>query len=635
MSHLEKQPRFEIRSTIEQKPFESPGVQFFFTKWCEINDSIEPQIVSRDDWERQAINGILEKRSDGKQNLFIPADLQLWEMVGVMETVDRDTFAAKLERQVEAKDKLLELGGTFQNAGAYIAQRLESVGQGKDIARALAEEFYDYGQLLSGGEKPGEPSSIEDIANKNLTAGEIEAVDRFLAGDNLYESRRLRAGKTAAIDPDKKIEFYETERRKTLAQFFRVSEKAFKLQERAGGGELREGKAHLKPWQSHAPLHSVFLAKVERALAQKIETPKRELNAAIFRRGLENLVNEMRETESTKRTREALEPGWKKAFYSFFKKLGIDLRFEQKKITDILHIKRLKAELKAIRRSGDMVKISAKERDIANKIQKAVSGFPYQYVANNPSEMVANKYINCVGASTLGGALMREVELNYLVGDVPEHSILFLVTSDGRVEWRDMLDIPSSSSENLTDQEIRGRKSDGSPLVVEDIAAFSKKPSPEGLMFDIEGKKYRDKLNWTKEGPRQYIAVFGPEYGQQMQILGNTGTGLSRLDCHKEALEVYRQAAALSPKYAVLYDGMGSSLRALGRLQEAIEAYRQAVKIDPKYANAYYNLGNVFCDLGRNEEAIETYHKFIDLADRPRDDFWIKAAEQVIAKLKK
>lgn len=48
---------------------------------------------------------------------------------------------------------------------------------------------------------------------------------------------------------------------------------------------------------------------------------------------------------------------------------------------------------------------------------------------------------------------MKEVGLNYLVGTVPEHSILFLVTSDGNVEWRDMQN--SDLNEDLTDGMIK------------------------------------------------------------------------------------------------------------------------------------------------------------------------------------
>jgi len=586
MNHFGEQSKFEIRPIIEQKPFENPAVQSFFSRWCKINDSIEPQTISRDDWEKRGIEGILEKRPDGKQTLFIPSDLQLWEMVGVMEVVDSDTFATKPERRIEAKEKMLALGRTFENAGVYLARRLDGIEEGKEIAEALALEFYQYGQSLTQG-KTKKISQIDEIPLRDLAPKETEAMDQFLGGDTLYESRKQRVQKLTAGGQTEKNKLYEAQRQKTLAQFFRVAEKAFALKSKNADGRLQKSPAKLKPWQSDAPIHSAFLKRIERALTKQIETPKREFETAVFRRGLEKLTSEMKER------------GWKQGINSFFKKLGLNLRFEQKRLAETLNIPQLKNDLEAIRKEEDPASISAKEREIADKIQRAVSNFPYQSKANNPAEMVANQHINCVGASTLGGALMKEAGLHYLVGDVPQHSILFLVTSDGQVEWRDMLN--ASFNEHLTDEMIKGQRRDGKPLIVNDIVAFSQKPSPEGLMFDIDSPKYREKLRWVKGGQHQYVTVFKPEYGQQIQILYGTGCALF----------------------------------SLGRNEEAIEAYRQAIGVDPKYAHPYYGLGNVLYSLSRSEEAVKAYKNFIDLADKKSDDYFIKHSEQLITELKK
>ncbi len=582
------QPRFNIRPTIEQKPFENPAVQSFFAKWCEVNDSIEPKMVSRDDWEKRGTKGILEKKRGGKQTLYIPKDLQLWEMVGVMEVVDHDTFATKSERKDEAKKKLLELGKTFQNAGVYIAQRLDAIDQGKEIARALAQEFYGYGQSLTGGQKPGEPESIENIASHPLTGLEIATVDHFLAGDSLFRSRWARAGKTlqqnsgrvTEAGPDKKQDFYEIERRKSLAQFFRVSAKAFELKKKSEAGALQKHTTHSEFWRSDAPFHSAFLARVQKATVQKIETPKREFTTALFRRGLEKLVSEMR----------VKDHGWKDSVNSLFRRFGIDLHMEQTKLTNALNITQLKAELEAVREVDDTAKIAAKERQIADSIQQAVSGFSYRRGANNPSEMVANQYINCVGASMLGGALMREAGLNYLVGNLTEHSttehsVLLLVTSDGNIEWRDMLH--ASLKKDLTDVMIIGKRKDGLPLRIVDIVAFSKHPASEGLMFDF---KNREQPLGVKEEQRKYVTVFESEYGQQIQVLNNTGKVLQKSGRYEEAIEVYRQAIAIAPKFVGLYNNLGNALQKSGRYEEAIEVYRQAIAIDPRYAYSYDGL---------------------------------------------
>jgi len=578
MDYFGEQPKFEIQPVIEQSPFESHAVRSFFQKWCGINGSPTLQIVNRQTWEHRGVKGILEERPNGKQTLYVPKDLQLWEMVGVMEVVDQHTFTTKPERQSEKKVKLVVLGKLFQNSGAYIAKRLDSIEQGKEIARALAEEFYDYGLSLEHGKRPEQPSTFDTVLSRNLTREEIEAVDRFLAGEHLYAARRARAEKSGETDTAKRDELYETERQKTLAQFFRVAQKAFELKQKTGhheGVQVTTTTDGLELWQLNpTSIHSTFLAKIEKAITKEIETPKREFESAIFRRGLEKLVGEMKESKDMyeKRTGEVIL-GWKNALSKFLIKVGFNPLFEQRKLADIINITQLRTELEVVRQTGDPSKISAKEREITDKIQKAVGSFPYRLDSNNPAEMVANQYINCVGASTLGGALMKEARLNYLVGAVPEHSILFLVTEDGRVEWRDML--RAKSNEDLTDEMIVGKKQDESSLTVADISAFSRNPKPEGLMFDIS-PKYREKMNWVREGERQYVAIFEPEYGQQLQVLNNTAVTLLRLRCYKEAVEAYRRVIALDPKIDSSYRGLNLALRELRRYKEAIEVEERA-----------------------------------------------------------
>ncbi|MDP3947066.1 MAG: tetratricopeptide repeat protein [bacterium] len=614
MDHFGKQPKFEIRPIIEQKPFESPAVRAFFKKWCEINDSIQPQIVTRSLWEQGGLGGFLEKRPDGKQTLCIPEDLQLWEMIGVMETVDHDTFATQPERRDEKKEELLALSRTFENAGVYIAKRLDSVHEGKEIARALAEEFYAYGQSLASGKKSREEVATGEIAEHKLSPEDVAEVDRFLAGGTLYASRRARAEKAAVGNPSQMDEFYEAERQKTLTQFFRASEKAFFLQQKTEDGGLSRSLQHLKPWQSDAPIHSAFLRKVTRAMEKQIEAPKRELVGSMFRRGMELLRKNMPFD---------LLP-------SSIKKSILHWQNGEETLREGLGIDQLKVELETVRQAGNVAAVGQKERKIADTIQRAVSSFPYKLDANNPSEIVANQCVNCVGASTLGGALLSGVGIKYLVGDVPRHSVLVVVASDGKIEWRDML--VAEDNEEITDEMIGGKTKDGRPLTVEDLAAYANSPKPEGLMFDIKDDMHRQKLPWVPEG-QGHLAVFPPEIGQQMQVLNNAGGALYKLGRDKEAIEAYRQAVAVDPKSPYPYNGLGAALNELGRNKEAIEACRQAVAINPKYASPYYGLGSALNKLGRNKEAIEAYRQFISLADKAEDAYWIESAEKIISKL--
>ncbi len=600
---------------MEQRPFENPTVRSFFDAWCKVNDSIRPQIIPREEWEQKSAGGLLQPRPDGMQNLLIPEDLQLWEMVEIMEAVDVDTFADNPKKQQEKAAEMRKLGQTFSDVGIYIAQRLDAIPNGKQIAGALAHEFYDYGQSLASGKQPVEIVSLEDISLQLLSLQEITEVDKFLAGDKLYAARQARAEKSAEKNPDKKDEIYEAERRKTLAQFFRVAEKAFLLQKKSG--ELSKFDERLKPWQSQESAHAAFLSKVERGMEKQIEMPKTELTASVFRRGMELLRTNMLFDQLPN-----LPPGIKEKIF-YWENGETTLR-------EALGIDRLKNELETIRQTNDLVAISDKEREIADLVQAAVSGFAYESHANNPSEMIATQSINCVGASMLGGAFLSELGIKYMVGSLPQHSILVLVTSDGKLEWRDML-VPTANDE-ITDDVVGGKSKTGKSITAKDVVAYANNPLSEGFVFGVKRGKFTQKLGLSEEEARQFLTIFSPEVGHKIQVLNNLGGVLASKDSafKEEAVEAYQQAIAVSSNFLNLYNGLGDVLYDLGRKKEAIEAYKKGVAIDPDYAKPYFVLGQAFSATGHKKEAIESFEKFILLTEsqppkKQGDDMLTKA----------
>lgn len=583
MDHFREQQNFEIESIVEQKPFENPAVGSFFTEWCKRNNHIEPKVIERNEWEEK--ENILEKRDDGKGNLYIPKDLQLWEMIPIIETIDKDTFINKPERQGKVKEELIELGKTFKEAGIYIAKRLDFINEGNVIASTIAKEFYNYGESIINGKKSKKDKNIEEIKLQELTEEETNKVDCFLAGEELSKSIKNRA--------DKKEINIEIERQKTLNRFFKVSEEAFKLQQRSESG-------------------SKFISKINETIKREIETPHTELYNSIFRRGMDMLQE-----------------------YMPFDKLPDEIKNEllhwrngEKTLRQALQIDKLKSELDLVRLGGDVVTISNKEREITDKIQKVINKFKRNDDIDSILEMITNQEINCLGASMLGGALMQEVGLNYLVGRVRDHSILFLITSDDKIEWRDMLKPKSNAL--LNNEEIEGQKNDGLSITVGDILEFSKNPKSKSLTFNIKGEDYRKKFPWIKEGQRQFVNIFKPEEGQQIDVLNSLGSIFLKSKRYKEAVELFHKAITIDPNYAYLYKGLGSALLNLERKDEAIKAYYQAIIIDPEYTHAFNSLGNALLDVGRENEAFEMYKKFIDLADIQNDHYLIKRAERIL-----
>ncbi|MFH1007199.1 MAG: tetratricopeptide repeat protein [Candidatus Latescibacterota bacterium] len=77
----------------------------------------------------------------------------------------------------------------------------------------------------------------------------------------------------------------------------------------------------------------------------------------------------------------------------------------------------------------------------------------------------------------------------------------------------------------------------------------------------------------------------------------------------EQAIEYYRSALRLNPRYARAHNNLANLLVKKGEPEEAIEHYRQALRITPDYVEAHCNLGLELARKGKSGEAIEHYRQ--------------------------
>jgi len=82
---------------------------------------------------------------------------------------------------------------------------------------------------------------------------------------------------------------------------------------------------------------------------------------------------------------------------------------------------------------------------------------------------------------------------------------------------------------------------------------------------------------------------------------------------YQGAIEYFRKAIELDPKYASPWNNMGGAYGALGDHNKEIEYCRKAIEIDPKDAYPWNNMGFAYNELGNYNMAIECYRKAIEL----------------------
>lgn len=560
-----------IPSAIEKEPFsETPARKFFF-EWCRINDSIQPQFLRREDWEKKKANGILGDETNGRKKLIIPIDLKMWEIIDILETVDRDTYGDNSEFREKKSEELKKLGETFQKAGQYLHFYSNKISRGGQIAENIARDFFEYGSALSSGEK--RELSSEEIEKKPLSEEDKKNIDEWLLGENAFEKRNKRLEKKYGENIS--YETVENVRIKSLSAYFSALDRQ---------GFIMENSR--VPWKAQAGPFFSIQDTSKKKITAAVETPERELKRSIFRRGIMKLVSDMKEPD-----------GWREALNSFFARVGINMRFEKRRLYDALGVPKLKAELEEAKKAGNVAIISKKEKEIAEKIQETISRYRYKEFASKPREMVENQFVNCVGASTLGGAMLDEIGINHLHGNVPEHAINILITSDNKAYWQDMLNPPDFNFE-ISDDDFEGG-------FVKDIVAFSKRPDNAGIQLMIS------RNSKMKEFEQRFLKLFKGDTGQEMDIVSNAGFVLEELGEKEIAIEAFRHAASLDTKSTHPLICLGIILLKSGKFKESLLVFQQVIVLDPTDSGAYNNIGCLMAKLGRSIDAVGAFRKAV------------------------
>ena len=611
----------KISEVLEHRPFNDFADQEFFAEWCKFHDNLCPQFLPRKDRETLDEEQILQQRK-GQLTLFLPQDLQLWEMMEIIRKIDHDTLKHKPEKQNERANQLLELGRKFEKSGLYFANFFPSDDKSEEakLAQDLAQQFYSYGCSLQQKTK----NSDALPRNISLSEEELSEVDQRLLGKQAYEKRLARLWENPSTDQ------LNAMRKELLTTAFKALKKDASKEEWEKSRETKK-----------CPYYK-FQEKVQSQILRVIQTPETELYTAIFRRGRENLISNMLAPKGDNHMRNFLR-----------KNLGVDLPFLKTKLTDALKLPILKSELEEVRKTGNKSLISAKELEIAKKVQEKVSSFDYQTMANIPSQMVETSKMNCLGSALLGGTFLEELDISYLAVDLPDHASTILITSDGKWYRQDFTSWTAKIKRNYTEitPEIVENEQERIKLQEQREGALVLNWNPYSKIRDhlsiyvsspentFQSSIYNNQGISFSEGKDTFKAK--KSFKKSLQVQGdnarayyNLGVNLWGLWRYDEEIQYYKKAIELDPNYGEAYNNLGLIYSNLEKYEDAIPYYQKAIELDQNDATAYYNLGEVFWKLKKYAEAIQSYLKFIQLADQKYNDL-IEETKKEVEKLLK
>jgi len=553
---------FGIKEQIEIHPLGDAISQNVLTAWCEAHDGIRPKMVDRKEWKRDGT--ILRDNENGKKDLEIPFDIHLWELLDVVRAIDDDSYkdGIRAEKGSERQQKLAKLGYVFENAAVYIAKRLDGVVSGREIAEEMIEGFYKYGKSLQSGQEYETITPIAEIAKQPLDDGQIEEVDKWLAGKE-YEFLKNRAmsGNQAL----------EEARKMMLTKYFRVSQ------------ALLETDTVL---DSSADAKKSFLERLRARQGKAINSPVQELDSAIFDRGMETMMN------------------------------GImaELRFWEifggKTVHERVNIPKLKAEVDLAREAVARASESEKRKKLralgkveiraARAIQEEVRRLEGKDIFN-PTEIVDAQALNCVGFSMFGGTLFEEAGLKYLSVSAPAHSVIILVTSDNRLIYMEM---QTSENREIVERDLYTEGATKSrDATIEEIA---------NMVNDgkFESAKFRFRLHgWKEDGDISQSIAMGNR-GYIASIYYSLGT---RFFNPAEQEKCLRKAIELDGSNPDYYYILGN---VLSNPAEKEKCYRKAIELDNSDSMAYFRLGTTLASQkGRYSEALEVLRYYVKMEE--------------------
>ncbi|MBI5892110.1 MAG: tetratricopeptide repeat protein [Deltaproteobacteria bacterium] len=127
------------------------------------------------------------------------------------------------------------------------------------------------------------------------------------------------------------------------------------------------------------------------------------------------------------------------------------------------------------------------------------------------------------------------------------------------------------------------------------------------------GVVYLKQKRWDDAISEFQIAAANIFYTAAETAYTNMGWAYFQKGDNEKAIDSYRKAINVNPRYSLAYNNLGLAYMKVNRDKDAAESFMSAIRYSPNYADAHYNLGLVSIKLKDKSKAQESFQEVIRL----------------------
>jgi len=149
------------------------------------------------------------------------------------------------------------------------------------------------------------------------------------------------------------------------------------------------------------------------------------------------------------------------------------------------------------------------------------------------------------------------------------------------------------------------------------------------IISSLSGRTILRNQDWKSEDTLWLATAKVAPSGQQ--IHNNLGDVYARQGNLPKAVEEFKKAIEINPKYADAYHNLANTYQQMGQIDAAIENYEKAISINPQLWQSYQNLGAIYFSKGDYKTAFEKIRKALEI--NPRDENLQNSLKIITSKL--